>query len=710
MALRFGQHPLLAKCRYLFLSSAALGMFYVGGVSGACAEDTRNLMPVPEHVTWGKKQINFSAIQIAWDKPATPLMREAGIRFERRLTRLIGRTGGPVFTLHIRAGSDPDFLTLKEREAYHLEAGAQGGILTADGPAGILHGLATLLQMVERGPRGASLQEGKIEDGPRFAWRGVLLDVSRHFVTIETLKRQLDAMELVKLNVLHWHLSDGTGFRVESRVFPEINRIGPYYTQDQVREIVAYAAARGIRVVPEIDVPGHAYAILRAYPNLSAEPLPKVEYAGEKANIPAMDPTNPATLKFVKALYSEMETLFPDVYFHAGGDEVMEKQWTENARIQAYMKAHDIPDAAALQGEFTAEVARLLHDQGRIMIGWDEVSTAPVPKDVVIEGWRGSKWTARAIRSGHDVLVSSGYYLDLMRPSAAHYTIDPYDVLAEGLTPSQIQEARPKPSALIDAFSQNPAEQPLTQEGQAHVLGVEEALWTELVSDQMIDERLWPRSAAVAERFWSSPTLIDVSDMHRRLKATQTELEETGLQSEAHVRVMRLALTGGHPDAALNSVLDALVPAQNYVLNRLHDKKGLDVEHSPAGVVDPDSWDVLQFNELAARFANGDTTAAPELKKIAGQWFEASKNVQITINTYPALKDLSSTVQDLSSLSGAVLAKLDGSARPSDTDAALQRQETWAHNTSNMLLSVRRPQAPGGVYVGGVSGFQALLH
>nr|WP_294915612.1 family 20 glycosylhydrolase [uncultured Neokomagataea sp.] len=699
--------------RHTILRMSCSFVALLGGVlctmGAGQAQDTGGLLPVPQRVVWENGERPVGPVRVVWDTSPTPLLQHAASRFEQRLSRLAGGRGAAVYVLHLRVGRDPEYLTLHEHESYHVKTGENGGVVEADGPAGALHGLATLLQLVERKPSGAVLPNVDIIDAPRFAWRGLVLDVSRHFITVESVKRQLDAMELVKLNVLHWHLSDGTGFRVQSHVFPKINAGGAYYTQQQVRDIVSYAAERGIRVVPEIDVPGHAYALLKAYPQLAAEPLPQPAYVGEKSNLPAMDPTNPETLNFIRALYAEMETLFPDLYFHAGGDEVAEKQWADNPHIRAYMEAHHISDVAALQGQFTAEIARLLGRQGRVMIGWDEVSTAPVPKDVVIEGWRGSKWTARAIRSGHDVLVSSGYYLDLLRPAAEHYVVDPYDVTTDGLTPEQIAEAKPKPSAFVEAFRQDPNEVPLNEDEQEHVLGAETALWTELVSDQMLDARLWPRSAAVAERFWSSAQVRNVADMERRLVGVQAELEATGLKAQTHMAVLRQALTRGWSEAVLENVLNGLIPAPNYVLNRLHDRGVVDVEHGPAGVVDPDSADVIQFNALAVRYAQGDHTCEQELKALLTRWVQNADAARLTLQNSQELSVLQDTTHDLGLVAQAGLDCLEGHSLTAEENSALERQETWRHNASNMLLAVRRPQAPGGVMVGIVPGVRALV-
>jgi hexosaminidase len=240
-----------------------------------------------------------------------------------------------------------------------------------------------------------------IRDQPRFRWRGLLIDVARHYQPIEVLKRNLDAMAAVKLNVFHWHLTENQGFRIESRKFPKLHQMGSdglYYTQEQAREIVAYAAERGIRVVPEFDMPGHSTAWLVGYPELASLPGPyEIE---RRAGIfdPTLDPTREEVYKFLDSFMGEMAALFPDAYLHIGGDENEGKQWDRNPQIQAFMKEKGLKDNHALQAYFNQRLLKILQKHKKKMIGWDEILQPDLPRDVVIQSWRGPTALAEAAR------------------------------------------------------------------------------------------------------------------------------------------------------------------------------------------------------------------------------------------------------------------------------------------------------------------------
>lgn len=595
--------------------------------SAARAEALPALMPVPAHVTPGGADLPVGGgFAVRWQGRRTPLLARAVGRFETRLAAVAGRgiasaeSGAPV-PLTITVGDDPDFLTIREKEAYRLSVSPSGVTLEADGPAGVLHGLATLPQLAAAAPSGPVLHEARIDDAPRFAWRGIMIDVARHFMSVETIERQIDAMELTKLNVLHWHLSDGTGFRVESLRYPKLQRIGghhQYYTQGQVRAVVAYAAERGIRVVPEFDVPGHTLAILQAYPELAAQrpvltPAEaeaalqgcRTDFAAGSAttncahrvnlNNPALDPSSPDVLRFAEGLFAEMGRLFPDRYFHSGGDEVVAAQWTGNPAIAAYMKAHGYADAPAMQAAFTARIERALARQGKIMAGWDEVSEAPIPKNVVVEVWRGARYTASATEAGHPVIVSCGYYLDLLQPARVHYLADPADT--------------------------EPDAPPLSPDQEALILGGEAPLWSELVTDGMEDARLWPRAAAIAERFWSPRAVRDPDDMERRLPAVMAELEATGLQAQESRERMIARLTPANV-APLTVLTDATVPVRGYALHGIGKRVGEILLTGPAAIAEPDSFTAMRFNRLAARYAAGERGLAPELRAMLTVWLD----------------------------------------------------------------------------------------
>ncbi|MFT8419864.1 MAG: family 20 glycosylhydrolase, partial [Acetobacter sp.] len=396
------------------------------------------LMPAPAVLqTTGAAFALPQSLSIHWASPPTPLLLRAVERLRTRLGVLAGgavevtNTSPPQggLVLNIRADKDAGFPGPAMREGYVLDVAPTGITLSAQGPAGVLHGLTSLSQLARQELDGPVLAEAHIEDAPRFAWRGLMLDTSRHFMLFPDLLRQLDAMEMVKLNVLHLHLSDGAAFRVESKAFTRLHTIGghnQYYTQEQIHQLVREAADRGIRVVPEFDTPGHSYAMVLAYPRYAAS-LPVNTTDRAEINRAALDPTNPATISFVNAVYAEMAGLFPDPVFHIGGDEVVARQWAQSPHIAAYMKQHHIPSVAALQADYTRQVASALRLRGKTVMGWDEVLEASIPPDTIIESWRGPAHTAQATAAGHNTVISGPYYLDRLLPASAYYTTDPLD-------------------------------------------------------------------------------------------------------------------------------------------------------------------------------------------------------------------------------------------------------------------------------------------
>ena len=296
-----------------------------------------------------------------------------------------------------------------ENESYSLEVTPSAAHLKAPTVVGAIHGLETFLQLVQNDGTNHFLLAVSIEDSPRFRWRGLMIDVSRHFQPIEVIKRTLDGMAAVKMNVFHWHLSDDQGFRIESKVFPKLTGMGSdglFYTQDQAREIVAYARERGIRVVPEFDIPGHAQSWMVGYPDLASGTGP--DYGGpyqieRQYGIfdPVMDPTRDSTYKFLDRFIGEMAEIFPDPYMHIGGDENNGVQWKDNPRIQEFAKKHDLKDTAALQTYFNQQLFPILKKHGKRMIGWDEIYAPGLSKDAMIQSWRGFDSLAATAKDGY---------------------------------------------------------------------------------------------------------------------------------------------------------------------------------------------------------------------------------------------------------------------------------------------------------------------
>lgn len=589
------------------------------------------LMPVPASVALPGGRLSLSGgVVLSWAQAPSPALQRAGERFVQRVDALSGRVfpvaasgDGPrvAVPVTIRCGADEGALTVHAKEHYALTVSPSGVVLDADGPDGVIHGLATLTQLVIRNDAGPALAFATVNDSPRFAWRGLMIDTSRHFMSIATIKRQIDAMELVKLNVLHLHLSDGTGFRVESKVLPELTRLGShgqYYTQQELRDLVSYAADRGIRVVPEFDVPGHALALLLAHPELAAQS--PVNPSPKNKNTAALDPTVPGSLRLVRRLYAEMGKLFPDAYFHSGGDEVDPAEWLKNPKIVAYMKAHNFATPQALQADFTAEVQKILAGQGKVMVGWDEVSEAPIPKEVVVDVWRSSKFIASASAAQHPVIVSAGYYLDLLQPAGQHYLVDPYDPSANGITRAQADALLAKGGRpdLVNAFLKEPAPPALTDDQKRYILGGEAPLWSELVTDEMLDARNWPRAAAIAERFWSPATVRDVDDMYRRLAVVDSELQMTGLRSWANTERMEARLSPGNTDP-VSVLAGAVVPLRNYSMNRYVGRHG-DRLDAIGEIASPDPAAAVRFAALVSRWVAGDRSVVPALRAQLQQW------------------------------------------------------------------------------------------
>ncbi|HWP43379.1 MAG TPA: beta-N-acetylhexosaminidase, partial [Blastocatellia bacterium] len=382
------------------------------------------LMPVPASVQFQDGRLKIDASFTVGVSDHTDARLEAAIH--RMARRLEGRTG---FTFSRELASDPQTATLliqckgpghavpslREDESYSLQVDDRRAILNAATVVGALRGLETFLQLLEADRAGYFIPAVSIQDRPRFPWRGLLIDVARHYQPMEVLKRNLDAMAAVKLNVLHWHLTEDQGFRIETKRYPRLHQMGSdglYYTQDQVREIIAYARDRGIRVMPEFDMPGHATSWLVGHPELGSAPGPyKIE---RRAGIfePAFDPTREELYKFLENFFTEMAQLFPDEYIHIGGDENEGHQWTKNEKIQAYMKEKGIKDNHALQAYFNQRVSKILTKLGKKMIGWDEILHPDLPRGTAIQSWRGPQALVEAARKGYDGLLSNGYYID----------------------------------------------------------------------------------------------------------------------------------------------------------------------------------------------------------------------------------------------------------------------------------------------------------
>ncbi len=410
----------------------------------AVSQTQLNLMPMPASVQQGTGQLPITqAFSVSVTGTHDPALDAAVQRFTQQLSRQTGipfrPKSGAAATLEVHADHGLEAVQkLGEDESYELSVTDSGAKITAPTTLGAMHGLQTFLQLVAITPAGFSAPAVTIKDQPRFAWRGTLIDVSRHFIPIDVIKRNIDGLAAVKMNVLHWHLSDDQGFRVESKVFPKLAGAGSdgmFYTQAEIRDLISYAHDRGVRVVPEFDMPGHTRSWYLGYPELSSGTGP---YTLEGGGIdPIMNPTEESTYKFLEKFVAEMAKLFPDAYFHIGGDEVDGKQWDANPKIQEFIHAHGMKNNQDLQAYFNQHLEKIVAKNHKIMVGWDEILHPDLPKTIVVQSWRGQKSLATAAQQGYRGLLSYGYYLDLMWPAARHYAVDPMSDAAADLNAEQ---------------------------------------------------------------------------------------------------------------------------------------------------------------------------------------------------------------------------------------------------------------------------------
>ncbi|MGB8458642.1 MAG: family 20 glycosylhydrolase [Candidatus Acidiferrum sp.] len=635
------------------------------------------LMPVPSSVQIGAGALPVdSSFTVGFTGYTEPRLDRAAQRFLRRLSQetgipIAGRAiagSKAVLVIHTEHASK-EIQELGEDESYLLEVSATGAKLSASTPLGAMHGLQTFLQLVNVSPDGFGAPAVTINDKPRFPWRGLMIDSARHFVPLDVIKRNIDGLEAVKMNIFHWHLSDNQGFRVESKKFPKLQEMGSdgfYYTQDEVRDLIAYARDRGIRVVPEFDVPGHSTAWFVGYPELASAPGPYEIERKWGVFDPAFDPTNEKTYKFLNQFIEEMAKLFPDHFFHVGGDEVNGKQWDANPKIQEFIKAHDLKNNQGLQSYFNKRLEPIVAKHGKSMVGWDEVLDPTLPKDIVIQSWRGPDALAAAAKLGFRGILSNGYYLDLGWPAARHYAVDPLSGAASNLT----------------------------AEEKARILGGESCMWSEYVNGENIDSRIWPRNAAIAERLWSPQEVNDPASMYTRMEVISDRLEWLGLTHKTYYRQMLQRIAGPSTPgefAALKTVANVVEPVKDYTreqtataeptsataLNRLVDAVPLE------------SATARHFGDLVDKFIAAschDSAAEASLRAQFAAWRDNDAILQPLAQRSLLVKEVSATSQDLSTLGAVGLAALDFLSK------GRQAPDDWKAQQLAILQQIQKPK------------------
>jgi len=542
----------------------------MGLAAPAAAQTAPALLPQPAVETAGQGAFPLPKVLTV----AIPL-HDAGARAAvERLSELTAKTR--LGTVGVANGGAIRFVRTQGLgpEAYRLIVMPDGITVAATGDAGLFYGAVSLWQLLTEA-QARAIPAVTIEDAPRFAWRGMMLDSARHFQSPAFVMRLIDAMAANKLNVLHWHLVDDQGWRLPVPKYPKLTSIsawrrgaiapgapplpveGGFYTAAQIRQIVAYAAARHITVVPEIEMPGHALAAIRAYPRLGmGVPVPPGTES-DYGVFPWLYNADDSTFRFIEDVLDETMKLFPSRYIHVGGDEATKEQWNASPAIQAKMKSLGITSEDKLQGWFVARIGQYLAAHGRKLIGWDEILEGDVPADATVMSWRGVDGAVAAAKAGHDTVLS---------PAPVLYFDNRQGVdAAEG-------PGRGALIALADVYAFDPAPASIPRDAQAHVLGVQGNLWTEHVrGDARAAQMAFPRASAVAELGWSAGGRRDFADFVRRLSPQMVRMKALGIAgSEAVFRPVatlspdgakaRIALAG-QPGLPIRYTLDGSAPS-----------------------------------------------------------------------------------------------------------------------------------------------------
>jgi len=639
-----------------------------------------HLMPLPSSIQMGEGSLALNAHFHAAFSGAHDARADAALdRFLVRLDRRCGDirrmqrdtpAGAPsLLTLHV-AGPGGAVQSVEEDESYKLTITSQQATLSAATDVGAMRGLETFLQLVTMRDGACRVPAVAIDDSPRFRWRGLLLDVIRHYQSVEEIERTLDGMEIAKLNVFHWHLSDDQGFRAESKKFPRLTENasgGLFYTQDQLREVVAYARARGIRVIPEFDMPGHSSSTALAYPEIgSGEDLKELPLAYTAPHA-ELDPSSEKTYKFIDAFVGEMSEIFPDEYFHIGGDETEGKAWLANPRIKAFMDKKGFKTPADLQAYFNQRLLPILQKHHKKMVGWDEILNPALPKEIMVQSWRGVESLSTGASQGYTGILSAPYYLDAQKTSEQMFLDD-----------------------VIPADTKLPPDQ------QKLIFGGEICMWAEQINPDTIDSRIWPRSMAVAERFWSPQSDRDVADMYRRLRYASLELEDAGLEHISSPEKMRRSLAGSPHPEPLDTFASVLEPIS---FGDREDAQQTDWFTSLDRLVDAVVADPPARQEIAREvdaIVTPPTGAQPNLDRATAigllrhrfeSWQKASPALQALAQRSARLSDIEPRARQLGALAQSGLEAL------AFLDAHTAPPASWTGQQKAVLADAAKPSA-----------------
>ncbi|XWW44671.1 family 20 glycosylhydrolase [Fibrella sp. USSR17] len=563
--------------RFLFLFACLLV------ASGAYAQQSVNLIPQPVSVQTQPGHFALTkATTITYSKPESATLAALVAK------QLAGQTGlslpskaasaAPTNAIALVLTATPD--ARLGREGYRLTSSAKGIVITANMSAGLFYGAQTLLQLVPQTRTQPTLNVPAVQivDYPRFGWRGVMLDVSRSFFPKADVMRYIDQLAQLKINTFHWHLTDDNGWRIEIKSLPRLTSVGAwrvprdghfgerpnpkpgeaatyggFYTQDEIREVVRYAQARNITIVPEIDVPGHSMAILAAYPELSctkdtsARVNPGTQFSEWYGNGTfkmlvdnTLNPSDEAVYTFLDKVFGEVAALFPGQYIHAGGDECYHGYWAKDPGCQALMKKEGMQKVEELQGYFMKRVEKIINAKGKKFMGWDEILEGGVSPSATVMSWRGMKGGIEAAKNGHDVVMSptTFAYLDYMQSDP---TLEPR--IYASLRLKTCYNFEPVPDG-IDS---------------TRILGAQGNLWTEQIPTMSYAEYMsFPRVWALSEVFWTPRNRRDWASFVPRLEAQMERAEQADISYSraAYDPIVTVAMA----DNKLTAMLDTELP------------------------------------------------------------------------------------------------------------------------------------------------------
>lgn len=438
---------------------------------------------------------------------------------------------------------ETETLSLDMDESYQLFITNEAIEISAKNQFGAMAALASLWQLLAVESGDFVFLNCEINDKPRFKWRGVMIDLCRHFIGFDVIKRQIDAMAMVKLNVLHLHLSDDQGYAIQSKQFPKLNEgNGPYLTHIQIKELIAHGKRRGVRIIPEIDVPSHATSILRAYPEFGAAQGPYETQRQYGIFNPSLNVTDDRVMNFLELLFKEIAELFEDDFIHIGGDENNGKDWLANENIVNFMADHQLKDAQALQAFFNTKLLTILTSLGKKMQGWDEIFHKSLPKDIVVQSWQGGESLHAVAKAGYQGLLSHNFYIDMVQNPEHYYLNEPF-----------------------------PDGHDLTSKEEKSILGGEATIWSEIITEENIESRLWPNCLALAERLWSPKKYNDVAEFYPRMMKVNQQLESVGINHIGFQQTMLRSIAEGESIDDLLLLMQVIKPLDGY--RRHHDFK-----------------------------------------------------------------------------------------------------------------------------------------